>query len=824
MKITLTIFFISLFSFSSILGQEQKKSLQILRTETPPKIDGVLDDSVWINAMEAKDFIEFRPSMGLKEKPGQETVVKMSYDDNAIYIAAYLYDKPENIMKQMTGRDNFSTNDFFLMAINPNNDSQNDTFFAVFPTGSQADAVVSPSIGEDYGWNAVWESAVRIVDDGWIVEMKVPYSALRFANQEDPIWGLQFHRRFQKTREQYSWNPVDISKGNIGQYHGELVGLKNLKPPTRLSLYPFASGLVNTFNGEKSDNFTLGMDVKYGLSENFTLDATLIPDFSQAGFDKLELNLGPFEQTFSEQRQFFKEGVDLFNKGDLFFSRRVGSSPTGKIELKENEELIERPNTVKVLNALKVSGRTKNGLGIGFFNAITDKTYATVRSKDYILTSETEPLEAVITDRKVLIEPLANYNIFVLDQQFNQNSSVSLINTNVSRDGHFRDGNVTGLLADITNKKNTYNVSGQMKISNTNLETGLKTGVSTEFFLGKVNGNYRYSVDHSFADTKYDINDLGLLFRNNYNNFGADFSYRTFEPTGKLNNYAIGSYINYRRLANPGVYTGSNFGVNFEATTKTLQNFGAQVNFQPGKQFDYFEPRREGRFFIYEDRGDANLWFSSNSNKTFALDTNVGAAVTFENSRNTTEYWFSVQPRVRFNDKFLVVYSLEFEKLNKDRGYTTSAGDDIIFGQRDQKVMENSLEASYNFSPYHSLGLTFRNYWSTVKYDSSLYTLQENGRLTQDSGLTTIDLETNPDINFSTWNLDFSYSWQFAPGSFLTALYRNQLFNFSSESAETYKESLNTLFEQPIQHTFSVRLQYYIDYADVKKLFSKKTI
>ncbi len=821
MNYRLIIFLVSLFSFSSILAQE-KKTLQIERTENPPKIDGVLDDDVWQNAMEAKNFTQFRPAMGIVETQGEHTIVKMTYDNEAIYIGAYLYDDPKLIMNQMSSRDSFGQSDFFLVVLNPNNDAQNDTQLIVFPSGGQADAISTPSNGQDFGWNAVWASATTIVNDGWIVEMKIPYAALRFANQEDPIWGLQFHRQFRRTRAQYTWNPVDITKGNIGLYHGQLTGLKNIQPPTRLSFYPFASGLVNSFDGETTSDFTLGLDVKYGLSENFTLDATLIPDFSQAGFDQLELNLGPFEQTFSEQRQFFTEGVDLFNKGNLFFSRRVGSRPSGRLNLEDNEKVVEFPNSVKLLNAIKVSGRTKKGLGVGVFNAITEKTYANVRRTDSILTDENNPMETVITDREELVEPLSNYNIIVLDQQFNQNSSISLINTNVTRDGHFRDANVTGLLADITNKRNTYNVVGQVKMSNLNLQSGTQTGLSTEFSIGKVHGNYRYSMDHKFADTKYDINDLGLLFRNNYNNFGADFSYRTFEPTDKLNSYNIRLYINYTRLASPGVYTGSRFGGNFNATTKKLHNFGGQINYQPGKQFDYFEPRREGSYFIYEDRGDANIWISSNYNNTFAIDVKIGGAITFEDNRDTAQYRFGLEPRVRFSDKFLLVYEINYNEIFKDRGYTTKVGDDIIFGQRDQKIIENSLRGTYNFNPYHSLGLTFRNYWSTVDYNKNLFTLQENGRLTRDLGYTVDSLGTNPNINFSTWNLDLSYSWQFAPGSFLTALYRNQLFKFNSESAESYKESLNTLFAQPIQHTFSLRIQYFIDYADVKKLFDKK--
>ena len=310
--------------------------------------------------------------------------------------------------------------------------------------------------GNDFGWNAVWDSAVKIVDDGWIVEVKIPYRALRFSNEEVQTWGLQLHRRFRINNSQYSWSPINRTIGNTGIYHGELTGIKNIKPPTRLIFYPFVSGVSTSFDGEHETEFNMGLDVKYGITENFTLDATLIPDFSQAGFDNVTLNLGPFEQTFSEQRQFFKEGVDLFNKGDLFFSRRVGNSPVEQNNVEDelinnndiNEEIINNPNIVKTLNAVKISGRTKKGLGVGFFNAITEKTQAKIKTTEYIRNQNTQAItDSVISYRNRVTESFANYNIVVLDQQFNGNSSISLINTNVTRNGHFRDGNTTGFIS-----------------------------------------------------------------------------------------------------------------------------------------------------------------------------------------------------------------------------------------------------------------------------------------------------------------------------------------------------------------------------------------
>ncbi len=794
-------------SFAVSIGNAQdKKTLNITRTEKAPKIDGILNEAIWTKAEIATDFVQFEPEIGNLRDRSQRTEVKITYDDNAIYIGAYLYDDPDKIMKQLTARDNFGQADFFRVVLNPNNDSQNDTQFVVFSSGQQADAIANPSIGRDSGWNAVWQSAVKIVDDGWVVEIEIPYRTLRFADQEKPTWGLQLERQYRRERSRYSWNTIDPTKGNVGLYHGELKGLDGIKPPVRLNLYPFSTGIVNNFDGETETDLTFGMDVKYGLTDNFTLDATLVPDFSQAGFDNVVLNLGPFEQTFSEQRQFFTEGVDLFSKGGLFFSRRIGNAPSGELELDENEEAIV-PNEVKVLNALKVSGRTKEGLGVGFFNAITEKTNATITDT---LTGE---------KRSEVVEPFTNYNILVVDQQFNGNSSVSVINTNVTRNGSFRDANATAIVANIINKRNTYRINTELRMSNVNYQNSdLETGFSSSLFVGKVHGNLRYSFDHRFADTKFDINDLGLNLRNNRNDFGADVSYETFEPSGKLNSYRINGFINYRRLVDPNVFSRFNLGGGYRASTRKLDAYGFRLNIEPGEQYDFFESR-DGRAFIFENAVSTGAWFSSNFNRVFAIGLRANIGTLFEDGRDFFRYDFEIEPRVRISDKLLLRYEFNFDFRNGDRGYATSENDESVFGERNRQRLTNSLSSNYSFNPFHSLSLSFRHYWDTVDYDYELFTLLDNGRLTTDSGYTIDNVSDNPNINFSTWNIDLSYSWQFVQGSFLTVLYRNQLFNNDDNVEDGFNDSLNLLFDQPVQHTFSLRLQYFIDFNGIKSIF-----
>lgn len=791
---------------SPLLSQE-KKTFQVTRTTTPPKIDGLLDDTVWQSLPAYGEFNMYQPGNEGEVDPAYRTEVKMTYDDKAVYVAAYLYDpNPDEILSQFSQRDEvFVQADHFAIALNTYNDGINETHFFVTSAGTIGDAI-STQNNFDFSYNVVFECKISKNEQGWYAEYKIPYNALRFPEVDVQDWGINFYRRLVTKNETHTWNFIDNSIGRASQYSGIVTGVRDIDPPVRLTLFPFAQGVVTNFDGATETSFSAGLDVKYGLSDSFTLDATLIPDFGQASFDEVTLNLGPFEQTFSENRPFFTEGVDLFRKGRIFFSRRVGGGPSGDVDdLGENEEVGNFPQKVNLLNALKISGRTKNKLGVGFFNAITEKTYATVN--DTISGNS----------RKVLVEPLANYNIFVLDQQFNDNSSVSLINTNVTRDGGFRDANVSALVFDVADKGNRFRSSGRAVVSNVLNEDGVTTGFLSELDIFRIKGNFRYRVGHDFSNTTLDINDLGVNFRNNFNNFVAGASYRIFEPTKHFNNYNIGITVRHRRLYKPNVETGNNVNLNWFFVAKPRFAFGGFLGYN-SENDDYFEPRVDGRFVTFNQSLGGRQWISTDFRKKFAVDAGVG----FRNHFGTPQrqLFFDFEPRYRFSDKLLLVFSTDLSLRKNMFGYVDNNDTDVFFGQRDITSLENQISASYNFDPYKAINLSFRNFWSVADYsDGIFWTLEEDGSRTLTDYDTT---ENDPNRNFNIWNLDLSFRWRFAPGSEATLLYRNQIFKQDEQATLGYRDSLSNLFNEPTQHTISLRITYFIDYNNVKYLFSKK--
>lgn len=793
----------------SVLGYGQKKTLQTKSISENITIDGKIEEEAWKSAPIASDFIMFEPDNGKAIPENKKTEVKVLYDNDAIYVAALMYDnEPTKIMKEISQRDNFGSSDLFGVFINGFNDGQQDFRFIVSASDGQADCLGTDTTGEDYSWDAVWKSKAVITDFGWVVEMRIPYAALRFSSENKQTWGLNFFREIQRDKHKYSWNFIDSKLGTFTQQSGTLEGIENIKPPTRLFLLPYSSFYVNAGKGQKTyGTIKGGLDIKYGINDAFTLDMILIPDFGQTKYDDQILNLGPFEQQFNENRPFFTEGTDLFSKGNLLYSRRIGGRPSNYPTFSSNEKIIENPSSVNLINALKVSGRTKNGLGIGILNAVTEKTYASIQNNN---TQET---------RKEVVEPLANYNVLVLDQRFRKNSSVSFINTNVTRNGSFRDGNVSALVWDLNTKKNTYNLSGNFKYSYIN-DTEDKKGTVTSLNFGETSGKYRYSVGTEIVSKNFDNNDLGINFETNYYSINGNASYRILNPTKYFNSFRVNLNLYTQFQKETGKIQGNRLNLNINSTNKKNHFFGLGINASPIESHDYYESRTENRFLISPKRLGGWFYFSSNYNNKFAIDINPSFAVLSEPGRNS--FGIDIGPRYRFNDKFSLNYNFNFFRQNNNKGFVDSIDDDlnastanaIIFANRNVITYSNSLSGKYSINSKMTFNLSLRHYWSYAE-NKNFLSLQQNGRLADYTTYT-----QNKNSSFFSWNGDISYSWWFAPGSEISILYRNNAANFQREIDKDFGKKVTTLLtNDQLKHVFSISLRYFIDYNEVKNKF-----
>jgi len=417
--------FIFLFLMISVLAVGQSKKYYTSRfSSDSPKIDGILNDSAWTFVEWAGDFTQFEPANGAK--PSQRTRFKIVYDDDYLYVAIRAFDSvPGEIVKRMSRRDGFE-GDFVEINIDSYHDYLTAYSFTATVAGVKADEkVTSNGFVWDDSWDPIWYLKTSIDKKGWVAEMKIPLSQLRFSSDSVQVWGLEVKRRIYRKDERSLWQAIDNrGQGYVSRF-GELHGIKNLKPKKQFDLTPYAVGSYehykkiegSPFHSGADWNPRFGADAKIGLSNNITMDLTINPDFGQVEADPSEVNLTAFETYFDEKRPFFIEGRNVYqfplepgdgeNNNGLFYSRRVGRSP----QYYPDFDYVKMPESTKILGAAKVTGKTKNGLSIGILESVTNAEKAEVMNEGG-------------TEEKRIVEPLTNYFVARLDQELNDGNTV----------------------------------------------------------------------------------------------------------------------------------------------------------------------------------------------------------------------------------------------------------------------------------------------------------------------------------------------------------------------------------------------------------------
>ena len=803
-----------------------KKSYRATRTTQKIKIDGILDDAAWENIPVATNFVQFSPvPFG---KPLRNTEVKIIYDDDAVYIAAMLYDDPDSIRKELSQRDNDNNVDIFGVAMDCFQDGQNGFQFLVTAAGVQEDMKVGNfSCGDgcnhdtDASWDAVWQSAVGFNKNGWIVEMRLPYTALRFPKKPIQTWNFQLKRNIKRLNEKDRWSPQDPKIDNQIVSWGILNGIENIKPPLRLSFSPyFATSYAHVPNSSdigaaysNSKSISGGLDLKYGINESFTLDATLIPNFGQVQSDNKVLNLSPFEVRYDERRPFFTEGIELFNKGDIFYSRRVGGKPLNYYNvsnyLKTNEVITNNPSETQLYNATKITGKTNSNLGIGFFNAIAAPMYATA--------TDTTISDTKNAERRIKTAPLTNYNVFSLDKTFNKNSEWYFLNANTWRDGDSRKANVSAAKIRLRDASDTYEYALSGRTSQVYEGDSLTSGYTADWGISKVNGSWTWRIGQSLATNKWDLNDLGIFSGNNYLGNGIRGQYSDYKP----NKYYLQSQywfnINQSFVFKPFRFQDDNINGGFYFQLKNQWGFNYNFFAQPNETIDIFEPRYDGKIFKVPATFNSNFNLRTDSRKKFILGMNINNQRT--NLPDYSSWRISFYPTYKVNNHLNVGFQTRYQVFKNQQGYADDSGaDNIIFGSRDRTTLDNTLSVNINFNTKSNFTFRARHYWSKVIY-KDFFQLQDDGYLKPTTW------NVNENINTNYFNIDAIYTLQFAPGSFLNLIWKNNISlseygnDFNKEDA--YLKNVDFIRHIPQSNSFTLKVLYFLDYSDLKKIGRK---
>jgi hypothetical protein len=537
-------------------------SARAVRAEQAPVIDGRDDDPVWRTVAPRSDFQEFSPTEG--KAPRFKTEFKAAYDDRNLYVFVRAYDPhPDSIMTALTRRDVRGPSDQLKVMIDSYHDRRSGFEFAVNPVGVKRDYAMYNDQDEDQSWDGIWDVATKIDSLGWTAEFKIPFSQLRYANMPEHVFGFAVWRDIERFKERTSWPLYRGSKGGVSSQLGLLTGINGITRFHRLEVTPYASARStnvpvtaappNASPWAQSQKASAGVDLKYGVTPNLTLDATVNPDFGQVEADPSVVNLSAFETFFEEKRPFFIEGTGLYtfnlncsivNCGGegLFYSRRIGRSP----QLFGRYADDASPNVTPILGAAKLTGRLANGLNLGVLQAVTGRVEG-------------------LNDRTT--EPRTNYSVVRAQQDLRKGeTSFGMIATGVNRaldqwTAPYLRSDAYALGANARNRwaNGRYELSGSVTASSLRgspqamlltqtspvhlfqrpdaalpLDSNRTVlgGDAEEVIFGKTGGRYfRFQTSWQRQSPGFDVNDLGYLRRANLQSFNNWAAVTLRDPT-----------------------------------------------------------------------------------------------------------------------------------------------------------------------------------------------------------------------------------------------------------------------------------------------------
>jgi hypothetical protein len=826
-----------------------------------PVIDGKLDDECWMTGEWAGDFIQFVPDEGAK--PSQRSVVKILYDDKNIYVAMRAYERePEKIQQYAGMRDEF-VGDIMGVTFDSYHDRRTGFEFDLTAYGQKIDLVLTNPMIWDGSWNPVWEGKVGKEDSSWVAEMEIPLSQLRYSIKDEQVWGLHCWRWIGRLQEESDWEKQSLTGPGVLYNFGELNGIKDLKKSNRLEIMPYALGKLNTFAKEPENPFSkqgnnwggnFGLDAKIGLSSNFTVDVTVNPDFGQVESDPSVMNLTAFETFYEEKRPFFLEGKSIlkydFDDMNLFYSRRIGHAPSYTIAQSDNL-FVKAPDKTTILDAVKLSGKTADGLSVGLIQSITASEYARQEDREG-------------HKDKITVEPLTNYTIARVQKDYNQGTTMlgGMITTtnrfiqDANLDFLSRNAYTGGLDLLHQWKDKKYYVDARLlgsyikgseqaiqvlqessarycqrpgadylryDTTHTQLE-----GYGGKIKFGKGSGLWRYNASVNWLSPGLELNDLGYMQSSDKIRQENNISYFVNQPVSIFRTYTV-NLEQFNTWNFNGSYLGS--GAHLSGSAEFLNRWGLEANLiGHTRQLDTRilrggpEMLVPGSFMTFGD-------FRTDYSKRVAIGFDYSYERSTGNSAESYELGpgLTLRPINTLKIHLSASYGGNHNQLQYVDTRNTMTPYRTILGTLDQRTLGFTFRVDYSITPefsiqYYGSPFISRGNYSEFKYvtdpmsgeyskrfelypvpvlKDGIYQLDENN-----DGLTDYTLD-DPDFNFHQFRSNFVAKWEYRPGSFLYLVWSSERTGNDMDPKSSLGQSFRHLWDVFPGNIFLIKFNYW---------------
>lgn len=849
--------------------------IKAIRLENPINLDGRLDEHVWQNGDGVSDFTQREPEE--ETEPSQKTLVHLAYDDEALYIGARMYDThPDSIVGRLARRDVYVNSDRFVLCLDPYLDRRTGYYFGLNAGGTQYDGVLFNDEWSDDSWDGVWEGRVERDQYGWTAEMRIPFSQLRFKQKSNQVWGVNFLREIQRNNEKnfLAYTPKN-SSGFVSRFP-QLVGMQNLKLPSHFEILPYARTKAEYTHPDEGNPFNdgsryapdMGVDIKYGLGSNLTLNMTVNPDFGQVEVDPAVVNLGDVETFYSEKRPFFIEGSSIFNFGyggsnsfwgfnwwgpTFFHSRRIGRAPQGSWP---DNDYADVPEGANILSAAKITGKLGDNWNVGAINALTKKEAGRFEYEGKTSTAD--------------VEPLTYYGVFRAQRDLNDSrQGIGFMSTITAR--HFDDARLRN---DMNSKSLTLGMDGWTFLDTsktwviagwagathvmgtteriTNLQRNSQhyfqkpdadhvhvdstatslTGYAVRLWLNKQKGNWLFNSAFGMLSPSFDVNDLGFMGYADWINSHVGFGYKWTEPGSWYRSVTwISSF--FASFDFGGNRTAGGLWNMFNSQLSNYWYVECVAGYYPGHVDNRLTrggplSRANGGYelnaYVHtDDRKSWDLYFGTYGYRSGKENWNrqIETGIEWKPKANVS---VSFGPEIFWNHEYAQWVDV-FEDPTADQTY----GSRYVFGEMAQIQTGANIRLNWTFTPKLSLQLylqplishgdysNFKELAEPGTYDFHTYTEEislENDEYTVDpdgAGEAEPFTFSNPDFHIKSLRGNAVLRWEYLPGSTLYFVWTQQRFNSDYDSEFGLGRSLKRLWSEKADNIFMVKMTYWLN-------------